>query len=62
MEHLGKQHKVISIMWACHMFPLASFTVALVETNIENCDMKLGGELIKPELKKNADFFFAGTI
>ena len=40
MEQLGRQHKIIPIPWACHMFPLSSFTVALVGTNIEKCDMK----------------------
>ena len=40
MEHLGKRHKMIPITWAYTVFPLDSFTVALVGTDIENCDMK----------------------
>ena len=40
MEHIGKRHKIIPIPWACLVFPLASFTVDLVGTNIEKCDMK----------------------
>ena len=40
MEHLGKQHKIIPIPWECPVLPLASFTLALAETNIEKCDMQ----------------------
>ena len=40
MEQLVNIHKIISIPWAFPVFPLDSFTVALVETNIEKCDMK----------------------
>ena len=40
MEQLGKRHKIIPIPWACPVFPLANFTVALVETNIEKCNMQ----------------------
>ena len=40
MEQLGKWHKIIPITWACPMFPLANFTVALVGTSIENFDIK----------------------
>ena len=39
MEQLGKRHK-IPITWACTMFPLDIFTVALVRTNIGKRDMK----------------------
>ena len=40
MEQLGKQHKIIPIPRACPVFPLENFKVALVGTNIENCDMQ----------------------
>ena len=35
MEKLVKRHKIITINWACPVFPLASFTVALVGKNTE---------------------------
>ena len=35
-----KKHKIIPIHWTCPVFPLANFTLALVVTNIENCDMQ----------------------
>ena len=38
MEQLGKQHKIIPDPWACPVFPLSSFAVELVGTNIEKCD------------------------
>ena len=34
------RHKIIPIPLACPVFPLANFTVALVGTNIEKCDMQ----------------------
>ena len=40
MEQLGKQHKIIPIPWAFTVFPFTNFTVALVGTNIEKCDMQ----------------------
>ena len=40
MLQLGKRRKIILIPWVCPVFPLASFTVALVGENIENCDMQ----------------------
>ena len=40
MEHLGKRHKIIPITWERAVFPLASFTVALVGTNIEKCGIQ----------------------
>ena len=40
MEQLGNKHKIIPITWECPVFPLSSFTTALVGTNIENCDMQ----------------------
>ena len=40
MEQLLKQHKIISINWACPMFPLASFKVDLVGGEIDKCDMQ----------------------
>ena len=48
MEQLGNQHKIIPIPWACPVFKLASFTVALVGTNIEKCDMKFVTETFSP--------------
>ena len=41
MEQFLKLQKIISIPWECTMFPLASFTLALVVTNIEMCDIQL---------------------
>ena len=40
MGQLVKQHKIIPITWACHMLPLANFTLVLVGTNIEKYDMQ----------------------
>ena len=40
MEQLEKWHNIIPITWSCTMFLLASFTVALIGTNIEKCEMK----------------------
>ena len=40
MGQLVKRHKIISIPWACPVFPLAIYTVALVGTNMEKCDMQ----------------------
>ena len=40
MRSLVKLHKIIPIPWAYPMFPLDNFTVALVGTNKENCDMQ----------------------
>ena len=40
MEQFGKRHKISPIPWACPMFPLASFVVALVLKNILLCDMQ----------------------
>ena len=40
MEQLGKCLNITPIPWEYTMFPLASFTVALVGTNIEKCDMQ----------------------
>ena len=40
IEQLGKRHGIIPITWACPVFPLASFIVALVGINMENCDMQ----------------------
>ena len=48
LEPLVKMHKIIPIPWACHMFPLASFTVALVEPNIEKCDMRFVTVTLSP--------------
>ena len=52
MEQLGKCHKIIPSTWACPVFPLASFTVALVGTNIEKCDMQFVTENYFPCIYK----------
>ena len=39
MEQLVKKGKTIPIPWACPVFLSANFTVALVGTIIEKCDM-----------------------
>ena len=48
MEQLEKRNKITPITWACPMFPLANFTVDLVGTDIENCDMKFVTEAFSP--------------
>ena len=48
MEQLGKRHKIIPIPWVCPMFPLASFSVALVGTNIEKCDIQFVTVTLSP--------------
>ena len=40
MGQLVKFHKIITITWACPIFTLANFTLDLVGTNIEKCDMQ----------------------
>ena len=34
IEQLGKRHKIIPIPWACTVFPLSNFKMALVGKNI----------------------------
>ena len=53
MRQLVKQHKIISIPQACPMFSLVNFTVALVGTNIEKCEMKFVIEKISPPYLRN---------
>ena len=48
MEQLGKRHKITPIPWACPVYQLASFTVALVGTNIEKCDMQFVTAIFDP--------------
>ena len=48
MVNLVKRHKIIPIPWVCPVFPLANFTVALVGTNIEKCDIQFVIETIYP--------------
>ena len=48
LEPLVKMHKIIPITWACPVFPLANFTVVLVGTNIEKCDMQFVTEKLSP--------------
>ena len=45
MKQLIKRHEIIPIPWACLVFKLASFAVALVGTNIEKCDMQFVTEI-----------------
>ena len=40
MEQLLEQHEIILIPWACPVFPLVNFTVALFGTNIEKRDIQ----------------------
>ena len=40
MEQLGNQYKIIPIPWACPVFPLSSFIVAMVGADMEKCDMQ----------------------
>ena len=40
IEQLGKRHGIIPITWACPVFLLANFTVALVGINMKKCDMQ----------------------
>ena len=40
MKQLGKRHTTILITWVRPVFSLSSFTVDLVGTNTEKCDMK----------------------
>ena len=54
MEQLVKRHEIIPIHWACRVFPLANFTVALVGTNIEKCDIQfLAATFDSPSLQNN---------
>ena len=48
MENLGKQNKIIPITWACPVFTLANFAVALVATSIEKWDMKFMTAALAP--------------
>ena len=48
MEQLGKINKRILITWACTLFPLANFTVALVGKNIEKCDIQFVTAIFAP--------------
>ena len=56
MGQLGNQHKTIPIPWARLVFPLASFTLWLVRTNIEKCDMQFVTETFSPP------FFLNNTV
>ena len=54
MGQLGKRHKIIHIPWSCLVFTLANFTVALVGTNIEMCEIQfLTAIFAPPSLRKN---------
>ena len=48
MGQLVKQHKIILIVWAYPVFILTNFTLALVGTNLENCDMQFVKEIFSP--------------
>ena len=54
MGKLGKINKIIPITWACLVFQLANFTVDLIGTNIEKCDMQfMTSTFAPPYLWKN---------
>ena len=48
MEQLERRRKIIPIPWERRVFPLASFTVALVEKNVEKCEMQFVTEASAP--------------
>ena len=48
MGKLVKQNKIIPITWECIVFTLADFTVELIDTNIEKCDMQFLTEIFIP--------------
>ena len=49
IEPLGKQHKATPIPWERPVFQLDNFTVDLVKTNIEKCDMQFVTETFTPQ-------------
>ena len=53
MAQLGKRHIIIPIPWECPVFPIANFTVALVGTNIEKCDIQFVTENNSPPYLQN---------
>ena len=48
MGQFVKLHKTTPINWACTVFPLDNFTVDLVRTNIEKCDMQFATAIFAP--------------
>ena len=40
MGKIVKLHKIIPVHWVCTAIQLSKFTVSLVGTKIENCDIK----------------------
>ena len=56
MGKLGKQHKTTPTTWACPVFQLANFTLALVGMNIEKREMKF----VTPEF--SPPFFGNNTV
>ena len=48
MGQLGKNHKRIPIAWECPVFLLANFTLALVDTNMENVTCKFVTSTLVP--------------
>ena len=49
MEKLLKRYKKIPTNWACTVFPLSSFTVVLIGTNLEKCDMQFATAAFAPQ-------------
>ena len=48
MGQLFKCYKIITIPWLYPMFPLADFTLTLVGTNIEKCDIQFSTPTFSP--------------
>ena len=48
MKKLGEGNNIIPIHCGCPVFPLASFTVALVGKNIEKCDIQFVAATFAP--------------
>ena len=54
MENVGKRHIINPIPWVHPVFPLENFTVDLVGTNIEKCDMQfMTAKFAPPSLRNN---------
>ena len=48
MGKFRKLHKIVPINWECPVFPLSSFTLDLVDTNIEKRDMRFVTTTLAP--------------
>ena len=49
MGQLVKLHKQTKINWACPVFTLANFKLALVRTNIEKYNIQLVNTIFSPK-------------